>query len=392
MIAPRRRNLGRLLVLAALAGIVAFLPARALSLAIPALSPFVAVSTLLATRRIGWFTLCALPVLILAYRRRRAFCLHLCPMGLVLDTCGRLRRRKVGAAYARVPAFGYWAALFTIGGALVACPLLLALDPIGILAGALGGAQPPLSPGRLDYAGGFAALVALSMAFPALWCRRLCPLGGAQDVLADVRASLSRRPERKCAPLERRGVARRVFLGLGIGATASGLGVSVPAGDVGGMPLRPPGAIDAPFLKALCLRCGHCVNTCPTGIIRPSASLSDPAGLLTPILDFSQGHCLDSCNRCGLGCPSGAITGLSLERKNAAVIGLAAIDQNACLLREGKECVACITTCERQAVEEVFSQESYELRVTMNESRCNGCGACVRACPGHAITVKAARP
>lgn len=387
---PRRDRL-RLLVLIAVVGTIAFLPVRVMSFVLPALSPLVSISALLSTREIGWPILCALPVLALVLWRRRAFCRHVCPTGFLLGTCAKVRRKGSGATYSRVPALGYWAALLTLGGAFLSFPLFLLLDPIGILSGAVGGIHPPLSTPRLACAAGLAGLVAASVLFPALWCTRLCPLGGMQDFIADIAGIFARRPAEPTQGSPYPRVARRAFLGIGAGAAASGLGIGLTAGEGGEVPFRPPGAIDASCLKVLCIRCNNCARVCPTGIIRPSTSSSDPVGLLTPVVNFKTGSCLDSCNQCGLACPTGAIAALTLREKNDAVIGLATINQQDCVLRRGKECVACITTCKRQAIREDFSKETYSTTVSVDEDRCNGCGACLHVCPGAAITMKAAR-
>lgn len=382
-----RRNGGRLFVLIALAAAIGFLPGAALHYVLPALSPFLLIAAFLTNPHVDGALLCAAPVLALVLWQRRAFCQYMCPMGLLLDACGKMNSNGP-YTYARIPALGYWAALLTFGGAILSIPFFLLFDPIAIFTGAAGSVPPPQNVYRLVYAIEFLTLLVLGLLFPRLWCRRLCPLGGAQDLIADLRRLFRRlaRPETPVRASTR--LARRAFLGVGAGAAAAALGRSVPWPENPERPLRPPGAAGETMLKALCLRCGACVRSCPEGIIQPSAALSDPAGLLTPVVCLDAGSCLDTCNRCGQHCPSGAIAALSLEQKNKTPIGCAHIDQNACLLQVGRECVSCVLTCKRQAIIERFDKKTFGVTVQADPGICNGCGACLHVCPARAIALR----
>lgn len=382
-----RRACGRFLVLVAFVGAVFFSPAGVVRFVLPALSPFLFVSALLATRNVGWAVICAVPMLAIMFWRRRAVCHHVCPMGYLLDVCGQVRHTGLHT-YSRVWAFGYWAALFTVGGAFASVPVFLFLDPMGILAGAVGGVRFPFCASRLPYVAGLAILAAMSVVFPSLWCRRLCPLGGLQDAAADLVRVVTRSFRETPVASGAVPLARRMFLGMGAGVTCAALGL--PVHRHGNISLRPPGAAVESTLKTLCLRCGHCVQVCPTGVIHPSMSFGDPAGVLTPVLRFDAGCCLETCNRCGQGCPTGAIAALSIGEKNEAVIGVAEIDQAACHLSTGRECVACITVCTRHAIVEDFSPKTYGVVMRVAGLSCNGCGACVSVCPAHAIAVRVA--
>ena len=123
----------------------------------PALSPFVAVGGAVAARAVGAATLLGLPVLVLALLRRRGFCRYACPVGLLLEGVGRLRPRA-GRRPVRLPPLGQWAALLTLGGALVGYPLFLWLDPLALFAGVFSVGRGPL--------GSAASLTALGL--PAL--------------------------------------------------------------------------------------------------------------------------------------------------------------------------------------------------------------------------------
>jgi len=376
------RSSGRLVLLVGLPLAVVLLPPAVVRVGLSALSPFLGLSSALAGRAAGITLVCSLPMTALVLWRRRFFCRFLCPMGWIVETCGKVRP---GAryAYARIPRLGQWAVLLTLGGAIATCPLFLFLDPLALLAGAAGAGT------HWAYAVAFAGIVAVSTILPGLWCARLCPLGGLQDLAVDLRGVLARRriePADGANP-EGTPVARRAFIGLCGGAATGVLATRLPA-NTGTIPLRPPGAPDEATMTTLCVRCGSCVRVCPSGIIRPDLAPPDFTRLLLPTLSFAEGHCLDDCSRCGEACPTGAIAHLPVAAKNERPIGLARIDQKACLLSHEVECGVCVTMCKRNAIVEEFSKETYSVAVRVLEDQCNGCGACVAVCPPRAIHVE----
>ncbi|MCP4378039.1 MAG: 4Fe-4S dicluster domain-containing protein, partial [bacterium] len=158
--------------------------------------------------------------------------------------------------------------------------------------------------------------------------------------------------------------------------------------------LRPPGAVDDTKFKGLCARCGNCVKACPSGIIRQDLRMSDPAGLLTPIVHFKKGvekvedydkHCRETCHACTQACPTGAITPLSLAEKLCRPIGLAEVDMPDCILTHGGNCGACLhDLCPRDAI----TKRGMFSKILIDPARCNGCGACVPICPVKVIEVR----
>lgn len=146
--------------------------------------------------------------------------------------------------------------------------------------------------------------------------------------------------------------------------------------------LRPPGAVDDSQFLALCIRCGNCQAACPTSIIRPSQDLSRPLELGTPIIDFHHdGFCEETCTGCGITCPSGAIRTIDQDEKVDFPIGIASIDSNWCLLADNKECKICKRECQYDAIEYLWSDESYTLTPIVDSTLCTGCGRCMTACP-----------
>jgi ferredoxin-type protein NapF len=385
-ILPKRSG-RRLAVLVALFVAALFLPPVILRYALPTLSPFLWFCTLLATQTFGIAFLLGLPMLIFVILRRRGFCHHFCPLGWTVELCAKARPHAQHT-YTRVPKLGQWAALLSVGGVLASVPFLLLLDPVGIVAGMVGATQT-----RLVYAALFGLVTVLSFAFPMLWCRKLCPLGATQDLIAAVKSAfvhrLSHGPAEEAAPNTT--LARRAFLGVGGGVAVSALAVR-SARETADNHLRPPGSVSGTELSALCVRCGNCVRACPTGIIQPDVAPAAMTALLVPTLRFDTDSCLQTCNECGQICPTGAIEALPLAEKNERKIGLARIETAGCLLAVEQECNACSLVCTRKAIVEEFSEETYTAMVHVDKARCNGCGACVSVCPPRVIKVGSAVP
>lgn len=376
----QRRNSIKIALLVMVPLAVLFLSPSVMRLGVPALSPFVGIMSLLTTRTGGALFLCTLPITFLVLWRQRFFCRYLCPMGWLLTTCGKIRP-GTPCSYSRIPRLGQWFALLTLGGVFVACPLFLFLDPI-ILFSASAGAYP-----HWIYAAGLALTLVLSLVLPGLWCSRLCPLGGLQDILATLK-TLAQDRMTPSSTISDNHLGRRTFVGI-FGGVALGLLASRTSKGQGNKPLRPPGAVAEHTFTTLCARCGNCVRTCPTNILHPDFMPPTPIGLLAPTVTFDNGYCLDDCARCGEACSTGAIAHLSVAMKNKRPIGLAHINTEACLLTHEIECNICISVCKWKAIVDAFSKETYSVTLRVDKNQCNGCGACIAVCPPRAIVVEA---
>jgi ferredoxin-type protein NapF len=264
--------------------------------------------------------------------------------------------------------------------------VLLWLDPLALLSNAAGTAH-----GRFGFspswgALGLALVLVVSLLWPHAWCTRICPLGGLQDVLAALTQRAVRFAAHGWTQLPstapeppRPGLPRRLFLGGALGlAWAAILSRWNPQRD---RPLRPPGAVAEEWFTSLCLRCGNCARACPAEIIQSDTGRCGIGGFLAPLVTFDNDYCWESCNRCTLVCPSGAIAPVPLAQKPHTIIGVPQVDMNICLLGDDRECAICRNRCPYAAIRLVFDEEAYTLTPQVDLQRCNGCGACQVACP-----------
>jgi len=367
-----------------LAAILAVLPVvddSRLAVVVPALSPLVAISSVLATRAFQATAWIGLAVGAIGLFRRRWFCRWVCPTGTCADVATRIGSR-LGRHCPRLPPLGQWIAILTLGGACVGYPFLLWLDPLAMFSGLFSVQQASSSPAAGWFGIGLTAVVLLSVVWPRAWCARVCPLGAILDVLSIlasvVKEALS--PSRAGSlPRAARGLPRRAVLGALSGVCWAAAARTVRASTQ--RTLRPPGALDETRFVGLCIRCGNCIRACPTNIIRPDPGGSGIAGLLAPVLDFRQDYCLEDCTRCTDVCPTGALVRLAPEDKPRARIGLPRVDMDVCLLGDDRECAVCRNWCPYEAIALVFSEKEYTLTPEVDLEKCPGCGACEAVCP-----------
>ncbi|MGQ9504069.1 MAG: 4Fe-4S binding protein [Thermogutta sp.] len=360
------------------------------------LSPLIAICGLIAAGAFSTVGGAALLVACLAAFRLRWFCRWVCPLG----TCNELSAtagKKIGLRPPPAPHIGQYLAFAAVGGALLGFPILLWLDPLAIFSG-LG--QSSLTPrDSLIGIGSLLTAVGLSLIFPGIWCGRICPLGGLQEILYIVRRRtwklvlrlLSRQRDSEpqtalvnftvgCEVSDLACIGRRGLLALLAAGIWSHLSPRWASAKV--PPLRPPGARpnDHQFL-ALCVRCGNCIRACPTRIIQPQLTTGGLFAWLVPRLDFTTDFCKPNCNRCAEVCPSGAIEHFGLDEKTQMVIGKAVVSLDYCLLSEDRECGVCRSHCPYQAIRLQFNEETYTVQPVVDLARCPGCGACEAVCP-----------
>lgn len=288
----------------------------------------------------------------------------------------------------------------------------------------------------------FVGLILLNLIAERFWCRYLCPLGAMLGLPAKL-ALFQRRNNSACsscglcakacptatidaekdyasdpsectlcmncvdchkdatsftpkfqlAPRQSYDPDRRTFLssiGISVAATAL-LNTEWLKHKPQNFLLRPPGVLDESDFISKCLRCGVCIDTCPSQALQADVHLSGLEGFATPILVPRIGFCIFSCNLCGQACPVQAIPNLPLEQKQATPLGRAYIDHNRCLAwSDHQNCIVCEEMCPlpEKAISlqtsEFIDQTGNPIQVRLpvvDRNRCIGCGTCENKCP-----------
>jgi len=389
-------------------------------------------------------------LIVLAAVLGRVFCGWICPLGGLIEAADFLLsplRKRNPLALRRFPKrkalIRYPVSLLLLGVVLITvftpAPVLQFLHPnvwiIRIVS---------LTTVGLVFLG---LLILFSLFARRLWCTYLCPLGALYGLLARVpllrlkittcsscgrcdrcpteaanyadkqimphqcllcfdyeatcptegfRFTLPRagKPGRQSAVLR----SRRSFLKHGIelvvGLAVGGLLTGIFRRRITEL-LRPPGVVDEARFVENCLRCLQCVRSCPNQIIKITGEGYGFASLYTPHLEFRPYGCDYFCQVCQQVCPNRAIPLQTLVQKQSTPIGVARIDETACVVyKEQINCLVCEEVC--PIPEKAIRYELTDGSTTGGEplrepkmvpERCIGCGICEAKCPAEPVAI-----
>ncbi|HYH05094.1 MAG TPA: 4Fe-4S binding protein [Bacillota bacterium] len=387
------------------------------------LDPWVGLATLFSLK-VSWLLVLTLLAVAVAFSWGRLFCGWICPVGFLLDIVSRLKKLlrwkdwhptgkvKTVMEVVRWSVFGMCAGLVLFGKEIA-----LAFNPLMLwpreLSGILVGGSWPWT---------LTVLLGLGLVFfPRIWCRFVCPTGSLLGLIYRSRG-LNRKVTDQCrhcglcitkCPIQNidgtvsfgddclncgqctagcpskaltEGVrsknatdpGRRTFLlssGAGLGAAVLGMilprSISVTK-TLSPALLRPPGSLDESGLAGTCLRCGQCIQVCPSKVLEPAGFEAGIGGLGTPRFNPDKGQCM-FCQACGQVCPTDAIVPVTSQTVR---IGTAVVDQERCVAwKNGTHCLLCVETCTAFAI----SSDAHN-RPVIDPKLCIGCGACEANC------------
>ena len=347
-------------------------------------SPFVMLNTAFVLKSFVLLNLFGVIVLILSFFRKRWFCRYMCPTGFLCDLASKYNR-KSRFSLRKVPFLGRWTALMSLAAAIIGLPLFILLDPMAIFNGFFSLFTENVSAVVVLSFTGLPALIVLSWFFPGIWCVKICPLGGLQDEMADMRNRLINLRESGESGNTVKSKGRRVFIASGAGLL---LGLIVPRflKAPSKRYFRPPSSLPKNLFNTLCIRCGSCIKACPSNIIVHRKDPDDPASWMTPEVTFNNnGYCIEDCNLCSVVCPTGAITQFSREAKQYIFMATAEVHLDNCLLTERIECDRCKTACSYNAITIEFNRNNMISYPLVDSAKCVGCGACAVICPPRTI-------
>ena len=350
------------------------------------LSPFIMLNSVLVLKSFVWLNAFALIILILAFFRKRWFCRYMCPVGRGCDKVSSVSFRKK-VTYNRLPNIGKWFAITSLASAAIGLPLFILLDPMAIFNGFVSAFSGNIEFVTIISLSGLPLLLAIHLVLPGIWCKKICPLGGLQLVLREIKILIYSLYRRQQINRKQADPVRRLLFASGMGLLA---GLFVPGifKPLEKKYIRPPAALHPDLYNTLCIRCGSCIKACPTKIITHHTGPDNLLAWMTPEVTFEKGYCLETCNLCGRVCPSGAINLFSVEAKSEIFMATAEIHLEDCLLTNNAECDRCKVSCKYDALEIVPVKQTILMKPEIITEKCVGCGACAVICPVLTIEMK----
>lgn len=349
-------------------------------------SPFIMLNSVFAVKTFVWLNIISSGVILLSAYRKRWFCNNLCPVGWSCDKVSVISKNDP-SVHSLLPDISRWLTVISLASAVVGIPLFIVLDPMAIFNGFFTLFTGRLSTIEVISLSGFPLLLLIHLIFPGVWCSKLCPLGGLQLIIADVKARLIKLFSKDKNETVVADPGRRYLVMTGFVLFAGAMVPKILSRSTVKY-IRPPAAVSPELFNSLCCRCGNCNKVCPTGIIVPQTDPVNITGWMTPEISFGPGYCLETCNLCSSVCPTGAITLFSVNSKDQLFMGTAEVTMENCLLVNNKECVKCRESCKFSAIEFVHGTSIFNLNPVVHLNKCVGCGACKVVCPVNCIQIK----
>ena len=176
------------------------------------------------------------------------------------------------------------------------------------------------------------------------------------------------------------GISRRTLI-AGVGGVAALTAVGalrfVPQDPL----VRPPGGQDFARLVGACIKCEKCIEACPRQIIAAAHIEDGIIGMRTPVLKFDKDWCNwcaeenDGKPLCVEVCPTGALALPEGATRDNLILGIAQLDPGTCLAYMDLSCRYCYDACEYDAI--VLDAD---MRPSVVNDKCIGCGECETAC------------
>ena len=385
------------------------------------LDPLVGLAIPLAAKSLLFVLIPTLLLLIATAFFGRFFCGSICPMGTTLSLVGKIFRKKHKKEPSRFPrSIRYLLLALVLTAAVFGTNLIFWFSPIPLVTRlyvlliepflthsaqfSLEAITPYLGASKLTYLelhpntftfAWFTALIwlillGLEYFAPRFWCQYLCPSGA----LFGLAAKFAKRSCHKkdaltcigCGKCDTKHLpTRRTFLAsLGCGLIVAAT-KTTPAQNL----VRPPASLPESDFLTQCVRCGACMQICPTNALQPTFLETGLSGINAPVLDPRHGGCRPECVACTLICPTNAIRPLTLEEKVYAKIGTAVIDPNTCLAwKEERRCMVCLENCPYGAITVQTTKDSLIPKPEVTLEKCFGCGFCELSCPKKPAAIK----
>lgn len=204
----------------------------------------------------------------------------------------------------------------------------------------------------------------------------------------DIRFKLPNKEHRTRIDIGRRKVAGTIVSGLFLGALPR---ISHHVRSKIHRFVRPPGSVSEKEFLEKCIRCGECMQVCPTNFIQPALFEAGIDGIWTPVTNPQTGYCEYECHKCTKVCPTNAIQKLTLEEKKQFKMGIAVVDRNRCYTyADGYNCAVCEEHCPvpdkaiRFREVDTWNFEGQLVKVKqiyVVPDLCIGCGICENVCP-----------